>query len=352
MTDETIAPPNKDGEPDLYNHFPTRIVPYEEAVEKGWTWFYAAEICRYGHQAPRYVSNPRLCVDCRRVSDGKSPIGIVGIAPIKERSAPVVETRKHAKKGPSRVDGISYDERRFLQHYARHKDFSKAAEKAKIQKAVVDAAYACNHKFKAAVDNLEKRLNIKRSTEAEVSKVKYWWSNDKRDQYIEVFVDTGDAATARDAIGVTPSEFFRELNRNSEFAERVKDAGPLAAKALEERAIQLALKGNDKLLTKVLSAKMPEYRERVQMDMNVTEKLDDRQLDARLNRLLSKFQDRFIEADFRVIESGEDGTAGDIGRIGQEGKPSEDVDLLHGDGSLSEGTVSEADRVLSAGKGV
>src|SRR6185437_4243860 len=136
--------------------------------------------------------------------------------------------------------------------------------------------------------------------------------------FIEIFVDTGDAATARDSIAVTPSEYFREIERNADFEAAVLAATPLAAKALEEKAIQMALAGNDKLLTKVLSAKMPEYRDRVNVDMNVTEKLDDRQLNSRLLRLLGKFQGSIVEGDFQVISEREDGSSGDAGRVGQE----------------------------------
>lgn len=67
--------------------------------------------------------------------------------------------------------------------------------------------------------------------------------------------------------------------------------------ALEDRAYQLALAGNDKLLQKLLSVKKPEYKENIKVDMNVVEKLDDRQLNARLLRLLNKLGPPVIEIE-------------------------------------------------------
>jgi len=129
------------------------------------------------------------------------------------------------------------------------------------------------------------------------------WTPEKRDKLIEVWVDTGDIASARDTIGVTPSEYLRELERNADFADAVKSAEPLADRMLEERAYQLALKGNDKLLAKILTAKYPEYRESLKVDLSAstTLKMDDAQLKAYLVRLLKKHEGSIIDAELAEV---------------------------------------------------
>jgi len=289
---KAIAPINRAGGPDLYNHMPTRMVPVEEAKFRGWGYCFSATPCRYGHVAPRYTSNPRKCVDCTRLKAGKGTIG--------ERTG---IDNKTGKKGTGNASGVIVNvqkpaqvdawERRFLEAYAYHKNFKAACEAISIEESKIEARLSYSGSFRTAYEALEERLGVKKVNSSEG----FIWTKEKHDKIIEVYINTGDLATARDSIGVTPFEYFQELARNSHFAERLKEADPLAHLALEERAIQLALAGNDKLLTKVLSVKKPEYRENIKVDMNVTEKLDDRQLQARLSRLLNKLRPDVIEVE-------------------------------------------------------
>jgi hypothetical protein len=118
------------------------------------------------------------------------------------------------------------------------------------------------------------------------------------------------------------------------FFERVKEANPLAHLALEERAMQLALAGNDKLLTKILSVKMPEYKDNIKVDVNVTEKLDDRQLNARLSRLLDKLRPPVIEGVVvEIAETRAIAASGASGRDGSEEESEEDRPILQLSGS-------------------
>lgn len=71
----TVCATVKDGKPDLYNGVAKRVVPKEEAEERGWPHYYDGKTaCAAGHVAARYVTNPSACVDCRRLGDGKLPI--------------------------------------------------------------------------------------------------------------------------------------------------------------------------------------------------------------------------------------------------------------------------------------
>jgi hypothetical protein len=269
---------------------PTRYISLEEAQFRKWPYFYIGTPCRYGHVAPRYTSNARICVDCHRAKTSKPPIG--------EKTG--LDTRHFSRKNnkqivvkvekPQQVDSW---EKKFLEAYAYHKDFKAACASTQVAEAQIDARLAYSEVFKKAYDSLEERLGIKKVKDSSG----FIWTTEKYNRLIEVYINTGDMATARDAIDVTPFEYFQEIARNIIFAARIKEADPLAHLALEERAIQLALAGNDKLLTKVLSVKKPEYRENIKVDMNVTEKLDDRELNSKLNRLLEKLRPSFIEAE-------------------------------------------------------
>lgn len=313
-----IAPINKAGGPDLYNHLPTRMVPQEEAKYRKWGYFFQATPCRYGHVAPRYTSNPRQCVDCMRLKAGKGTMG--------ERTG--IDSKSFNRRTKGGASGIIVNvekpvqvdawEKKFLESYAYHKDFKSACEAINLDESKILARISYSAAFKLAFESLEERLGIKRVNSSEG----FIWTKEKHDKLIEVYINTGDLATARDSIGVTPFEYFQELARNTLFSQRLKEADPLAHLALEERAIQLALAGNDKLLTKVLSVKKPEYRENIKVDMNVTEKLNDRQLEARLLRLVNKLKPvDIIEGSY--TESSEARTDGTIGVIGGDGSSEE-----------------------------
>ena len=299
-----VAPLNKDGAPDMMNYMPTRHVPQDEATQRGWPCFFEAVPCRYGHVAPRYVSNPSVCVDCFRIKRGKTPIGqkAGGTAEYKPRAYTQREPTAAPGTAVAAIAPLEPDrhEKLFLAAYAGTKDVDAAARQASMTEAQVMARMSYSEVFRNAVNALEERLQIRRTP---TPTGPFDWTDDKRKWLIEVYIDTGDIATARDAIRVTPSEYFRELERNIEFSDAILVATPLALNALEERAHQLALAGNDKLLQKILAAKRPgEYGERIKVDMSVTEKLTDAQLDAQLSRLIDKQRDRILEGEFTEVD--------------------------------------------------
>lgn len=326
---KAIAPINRAGGPDLYNHMPTRMVSLEEAKFRQWGYYFQGAPCRYGHVCGRYVSNPRLCIDCQRLKTGKGTIG--------EKTGIDNKTGKKGTGGASGVivnvtkpEQVDAWERRFLEAYAYHRDFKAACQAINIEESKIEARLSYSGSFRTAYTALEERLGVKKVQSSEG----FIWTKEKHDKIIEVYINTGDLATARDSIGVTPFEYFQELARNPIFSERLKEADPLAHLALEERAIQLALAGNDKLLTKVLSVKKPEYRENIKVDMNVTEKLDDRQINARLFRLLNKLRPEVIEGE--VVETTETraiAAPGASGRDGSAEESPEDGPILQHTGS-------------------
>jgi hypothetical protein len=70
----TVCDAIVDGRPDLYNSPAKRQVSKEEAEKHGWTHFFDGRVCPQGHMAARYVSNEHLCVDCKRLGEGKPAI--------------------------------------------------------------------------------------------------------------------------------------------------------------------------------------------------------------------------------------------------------------------------------------
>jgi hypothetical protein len=73
----------------------------------------------------------------------------------------------------------------------------------------------------------------------------FQWTAAKRERLVSIYVSTWDLANVWDAIGVRPSEYFRELERNAGFARVIDEAESRADEVLERRATELALQGQD-----------------------------------------------------------------------------------------------------------
>ena len=84
------------------------------------------------------------------------------------------------------------------------------------------------------------------------------WTEDIREILIDEYVNTGDIMAARELVNCSAAAYHRELEANEDFRERIKKATALAMQTIEERAIHLAKKGNDKLMIAVLKAKLGE----------------------------------------------------------------------------------------------
>lgn len=187
---------------------------------------------------------------------------------------------------------------------------------------------ACITCQKAAVLRLKDKHLIRKlkKKEEQINAKGFIWTQRNRNRLIEVFIDTGDIAHARDEIAVTPSLFQKELDENKDFRKQYETAKPLAAQHLKERAIQLGLRGNDKLLQVLLKANFEEFREsdKIKVDVNSRSQvaiLTDAQLDAGLAALISKYRDKFAiegeveertnsRADPKLLEAIPDGEGG------------------------------------------
>lgn len=295
---ESVAP-LRDGAPDLYNYMPTRVVSKTEAEERGWRFFYVDEVCRYGHRAPRYVKAPRTCVDCHRLKNNRQPIGAKGAAEYLTSPRPYAERKVQAPQTtgvavtpkPAEPDGL---EKRFLTEYVRTGNFDVAAEALGYEPAVFKGRLSYSVVFREAVEKLESDNGLLRTPSILES---YEWTEDKRATLLRVYIDTGDIAVARASVGVSNFYLLKELDENPEFQNDFEKAKDMADKVLDEIGVSQARRGDNKLLTRLLSNVAPARfgeNSKVKVDLNVAETRTDEQLRADIVRELLKGRDRSV----------------------------------------------------------
>lgn len=234
----------------------------KNAILKGHKRYYSGMACKNGHVTERYASN-NICVDC-------------------------LEKKPRVRKGSE-------------------KDAEQRADKARI-------------KLVKAVESSEVLdLWAQPGSDLPAKVENYVWTDEARFRLINLYIDTGDLAGARDRIGATPSQYYRELENNPLFSDQIKAASVKAFQALEEKGINMALGGNDKLLTLVLKAKLPGYHEKVQIDSTTTVRaVSDEQLNRKLEALLTRYHDSAIlDAEFSEhVPPGTRELAGPSGGVG------------------------------------
>lgn len=265
------------------------FISRSEAAEKGLNRYYDGRPCKkLNHDSERYVGNG-ACVECQRVSSNKSP----------QTKADLELMRAMLKRSPSKRTLLSGEEaEKILTAFAQAGSYEHAAAALGLTVAQLSARRAVSIPLDEAFKNLERKIAA--GATAIASTPGFQWTDANRAQLVERYIDTGDIGDARDAIGVSPSAYHRELSGNSEFAQMVADATPLAKQHLKERAIQLSLKGNDRLLQLVLKAEYPEFRDSLKVDVNNTVRhISDSELDRRLARIS---RGHVIDATFTAVE--------------------------------------------------
>jgi len=265
---------------------PSRFVPYEEAKARAWTFYYIGETCKYGHMAPRYVSNKHLCVDCHRIRDGRLPIG----AKAEKQTTEVPKAYKGPKPNElaaAVVRPIEPDntEKRFLVEYAKHRDFAKASEACGRHESEFLGRLSYSRVFREAVNQLEADNGLTRTPSLNED---FEWTDDKRVTLIRMYINTGDLSKSMAAVGVTNFHYEMELQDNAEFRSAMDKAEEIAMRHIERIGIGRAIDGDSRLLQKVMAAKNPDYGDRVKVDMNVTQKLTDDQLNTRLIQIFEQ----------------------------------------------------------------
>jgi hypothetical protein len=312
---KTIAPLRNDV-PDLYNFMPTRFITKDEAQGRGWTFFYIGESCRWGHMAPRYVSNPRLCVDCNRIKEGRNTVGAKGTQeyagtkrPYQRRtSEPATKTPGAPTTEPRPLEPDAV-EKKFITEYAATKSFKDAAERCGRTEAEFLGRLSYDKVFRAAVNQLEMDNGLSRTASMTED---FDWDDDKRVVLMRMYINTGDLAQAMRAIGVSNFHYEREMEENAEFRDDMERAEALAWRHVDRHAISEAMRGDSRLLQRVMAGNIEKYNERLKVDMNVTQKLTDDQINEQFQQAVARLADlgqpiqlprAAVEAEFSIIKS-------------------------------------------------
>lgn len=147
------------------------------------------------------------------------------------------------------------------------------------------ACCSCNHGGKPP-DPPEVRHSAPRESPKRQPHNDLQWTDDIRARLIDEYINTGDIVAAREALQCSASDYHRELDANEAFRNAITRAEKLAIQTLEDRAIHMAGKGNDKLIIAILKAKLgDQYADRVKVDTTHTIKMSDAELDARIRKL-------------------------------------------------------------------
>jgi hypothetical protein len=284
-------PCNTRGQPDLYKYVPNRRISRDEAKSLGLAMYWPGGGCRYGHDAAVWTSNQYRCVDCERSKHGLPPlyprlkVGNHYEQPRrkpKDASAPIVMAPQPGK--PPEPDP---KDREFLMQYAELRDIQEAATACGTTAAQIISRRSHNTILDESMSKLEAELTIPRLVPESSA---FEWNDQKRARLIEVYIDSGNLAIARDAIKCTPSQLWRELDSNLTFAGALGDARVRAAQVFEERAHAEALNGNDRLLPIVLKAERPDkYSEKLRLDIHTRyDRMSDEELREKTADLLAQ----------------------------------------------------------------
>lgn len=241
--DPATVAPLRDERPHMYAHMPSRFVTLPEAKARHWKYFYIGDVCKKGHKAPRFVSNPSACVDCDRVRSGMQTIGGKGAV---EAHVPIRSPKTNADGGKTeRTPEPTKRQKDFLAAYAELKDFDSAAKKVNVAPAVIEGELSWSLVFRDAYDALEERTGLRHIVAYDED---YEWDEDKRSMLIRMYIDTGDLGTARDAVRCTPSQYHEEVKNNPEFAGRIAEAKQYADQIVVETARRMGLAGNPQII--------------------------------------------------------------------------------------------------------
>lgn len=251
----SVAPLNKDGLPHMFAYMPSGLVYRDEAIHRGWRYFFEGRACPSGHIAPRPVKNPSSCVDCDHIRSGRPTIGRVGPPEVRKSGRP--PTRVPGRLSPTRAknEGLrpvepSKGQKAFLTAYAELKDFDAAAKKVGITPSVIESQLCYSPVFRDAFKALEERTGVRHQVNFDED---FEWDEGKEAFFIRTYVNTGLLESARDSIRVTNFDFEEHLKDSPDFAAQVKEAEPLAIKLIKGRALRAIMDGNPQAIIKALN---------------------------------------------------------------------------------------------------
>lgn len=269
------------------------VISKKEATEKGLPFYWNGNPCPKGHYAKRRTKGGG-CSACLYLAN------LLNNKLANARRATVRKQLREEKIQELEIKKLSPQERTVvLERYAETGDLEEGAAAINLTMPELNVQISRSASFATEVFALEKRLK------AAGVKVKYVvqdieWTPQMKHTLVRAYIDTGDIAAARDAVGASPTNLIDELEQDPEFAKKLKEAKPKAMAVLKEIAIQKAIKGDEKLITLLLKAEYPETFDRaqkIQVDQNTTIKLSDQQLNERIWRLADEYKN-VIDVEF------------------------------------------------------
>lgn len=274
------------------------IVTAKEASKAGLTFYWTGTPCSRGHYAKRRVKG-HACTACLYMSNLRTN------ELMNARRAQVRKEIKEDKRAEAEVPKLGPAERsQILQVYADCCDLETAASSIGLTLAELNVQISRSAQFATQIFSLEKRMRTSGVVFQYVIR-DIAWTKKKKDLLVRAYVDTGDIAAARDAVGASATNLHDEIAADPEFAQELRDAEPKATQVLEEKAIQMALRGDDKLLIAVLKAKKPEtYTDKLKLDQTTTIRLSDEQLNEKIGRLVGKYAvstAKAIDVEFTTV---------------------------------------------------
>lgn len=271
------------------------LVTAKEARKAGLTFYWTGTPCAKGHYAKRRVKGSG-CTACLYLNNLRTN------ELMNARRSQVRKEIREEQRAEAEIPKLGPPERsQVLQVYAESCDLETAASSIGLTLAELNVQISRSAQFATQILALEKRMRTSGVVFQYVIR-DIAWTSKKKELLIRAFVDTGDIAAARDAIGASATNLHDELEADPEFAKALKEAEPKATQVLEEKAIQMALRGDDKLLIAVLKAKKPEmYTDKLKLDQTTTIRLSDEQLNEKIGRLVGKY--KVIDAEFTTVGS-------------------------------------------------
>lgn len=147
----------KDGKPDFYNGVAKRIVTEQESRKMGWACFYDGKsVCTQGHVAARYVSNPAVCTDCRRIAEGKP-----AIYPLQMISGDLTAPLEYVDPVANDIfDWTPEKKRQFLNAWINTTSIPAALTVVKAQPIHLLDILERDSEFKAAYEDAERKVSL------------------------------------------------------------------------------------------------------------------------------------------------------------------------------------------------
>lgn len=298
IADELGVPMSRSGHPALAENVPKRFIPLEEAQARGWSMYWDGAACRYGHQAARYTSNRRRCSGCDRAKAGlrqvyptskaqtfkpdahiarKQPDGSVAAAPAAPAAAAAALTKKQIG---------------FLTEFSSTGSLEAAAKSVGMSPVEIETERLTFAPFETACAAKSVPHHVAPSPE-------FVWTPAKHRLYVRTLIDSGLHQTARDAVGCTPSQYYEQLEGNTDFRETVARAEPLAARAVKDALLKSGLGGQHQSLIRLLELQEAEAERALRKPP-----LTSAQIEAEFEQLLASVEREFQATTFHNTRTG------------------------------------------------